>query len=236
MNIKFLGKWSSHIIKGERNVSFILDDKIVFDFGPHTLESLLDLNIDPGKLETVAITHMHLDHFAGLPELLWYRAKNKPARKLTVLGPQGIKETTEKLMGLLRTPPQFEAEFEFIEDKPYESITPFRANHVIPDNGYRVEYGGKTIFYSGDTAYSENVARGAQDVDILLHEMTYTDAMKEEAAFWKHSYCSSTMRVFNESHASKLIPLHLTAESEIEAKKLISKNSNVLYPGGTIKL
>ena len=50
MNIRFLGKWSSNLVRGERNVSFALDDKIVFDFGPHTVESLLDSRIDPRKI------------------------------------------------------------------------------------------------------------------------------------------------------------------------------------------
>ena len=107
MNIKFLGKWSSNLIRGERNISFVLDDKIVFDFGPHTLESLLDLKIDPRAIETVLITHMHLDHYSGLSELFWYRSIYGAKKKLVVLGPAGIKRDTEKILKLLRTPPNF---------------------------------------------------------------------------------------------------------------------------------
>ena len=234
MNIKFLGKWSSNLIKGERNVSFLLDDKMVFDFGPHTVESLLDLGVDPRKIETVLITHMHLDHFSGLPELFWYRSIYKADRKLTVLGPKGIKSSMERLLKLLRTPPTFNTPFEFIEDKPYGPITPFRAKHFVTDNGYRVDYKGKTIFYSGDTAYSENVVKGAEDADILLHEMTYTDKKQKEADFWKHSTYSTTMRVFDESHAKKLVPVHLSLDSERMVRKLASSGNKVLYPKGSI--
>ncbi len=236
MNLKFLGTWGSNLVKNKRNVSFILDNKIVFDFGPHTIESLLDLGIDPNKIDIVAITHMHLDHFSGLPELFWYRSIYKASNKLVVLGPKGIKASTERLLKLLRTPPNFDTKLDFVEDKSYEFITPFRARHFVPNNGYRVEYNGKSLFYSGDTAYSENVIKGAEEVDLLIHEMTYTDDKKEEADFWKHSTYSTTLSVFEKSHAKKLVPVHFSVDSERAAKKLSLRNSKVIYPKGTIEI
>ncbi len=236
MNIRFLGKWSSNLVRGERNVSFALDDKIVFDFGPHTIESLLDSRIDPRKIEMVLITHMHLDHFSGLPELFWYRSIYKAENKLIVLGPKGIKTNTERLLRTLQTPRQFKINAEFIEDKRYEFIQPFRAKHLVTDNGYRVNYKGKTIFYSGDTAYSENVVKGAEDVDLLLHEMTYLDNKQKEADFWRHSTYSSTMRVFSESRAKKLVPVHLSVDSNALVRKLSKSSRTMIYPSGVIHL
>ncbi len=235
MNLKFLGRWSSNLIKNERNISFILDDKIVFDFGPHTIESLLDLGIDPAKIEIVAITHTHLDHFGGLPELFWYRSIYKASNSLVVLGPGGIRKSTEGLLKLLGTPPTFNTEFDFIEDEKYKFITPFRARHTIPDNGYRIEYGGKSIFYSGDTAYSKNVVKGAENVDYLLHEMTYPDERKEDAKFWKHSTYSDAIRVLNESRAKRLIPVHLTTETLILARKGAEASARIIVPDHEIK-
>ncbi len=104
MEINFLGKWSSNLVTGQRNVSFLLDDKIVFDFGPHSLESLLDRNLDPNNIETLLISHMHLDHYAGLAELLWYRSIYKAKNRLTVIGPKGIRRNTDLLLKLLNTP------------------------------------------------------------------------------------------------------------------------------------
>ncbi len=236
MNIKFLGKWSSNLIRGERNVSFVLDDRIVFDFGPHTIESLLDLRINPAKIDTVLVTHMHLDHYSGLSELFWYRAIYGAKNKLVVLGPKGIKNSTEKILRLLRTPPTFDTSAEFIEDKPYGFITPFRANHFVPDNGYRLEYKGRTIFYSGDTAYSSNVVKGAEDADLLIHEMTYADEKLKEAEFWRHSTYSTTMEVFGESRAKKLVPVHLSLGSERIVKKLALSDGRIIYPKGAITL
>ncbi|MEM0097266.1 MAG: ribonuclease Z [Candidatus Micrarchaeaceae archaeon] len=236
MKIRFLGKWSSNIVAGERNVSFALDDKIIFDFGPHALESLLESKVDPRKAEVIAITHMHLDHFSGLPELFWYRAIYKAENRLMVLGPKGIKNNTEKLLKLLHTPEEFKVDAEFIEDEDYEFIRHIKANHTIVDNGYRIEYGGKTLFYTGDTAYSKNVVNGSQDVDMLVHEMTYTDNGKKEADFWKHSTYSTTMQVFEESHAKRLVPVHLTVDSDNLVKGLLKSNKMIIYPAGIIDL
>ena len=236
MNLRFLGKWSSNLIQGERNVSFSLDDKIVFDFGPHTIESLLDSRIDPRKIDIVLITHMHLDHFSGLPELFWYRSIYRAQNRLVVLGPKGIKSNTEKLLRTLQTPKEFKANAEFIEDKKYDFIQPFRARHLVADNGYRVNYKGKTIFYSGDTAYCENVVKGAEDADILLHEMTYMDEKKKEADFWRHSTYSSVMRVFEESRAKRLVPVHLSVGSNKLASRLSKSNKNIIYPSGVIRI
>jgi len=94
----FLGNWSSNLIKGKRNVSFTLDGKIVFDFGPHTIESLLSLGINPNNIEKVLISHMHLDHYLGLAELLWYRAIFKADKPLFIIGPKGIEKSTMSIL------------------------------------------------------------------------------------------------------------------------------------------
>ena len=241
MDIKFLGRWSSNIVKNQRNISFVLDNRIAFDFGPHALESLLDFGIDPTKITMLLITHMHLDHYAGVAELLWYRSIHKARDPLLVLGPKGIRKNTHKLMKALKTPEnwykeQIDTNTNYIENKGTDFIQIFHADHLIPDNGYRVDYKGRTIFYSGDTAYSGNIVNGARDVDILLHEMTYTDKDRKAADLWRHSTYSDTMKVFRESNAKKLIPVHLSDSSSALAWNVSKKMKNVVYPPKILKL
>jgi ribonuclease Z len=51
-------------------------------------------------------------------------------------------------------------------------ITAFEVNHgpVRPALGYRFDYKGRSIFISGDTRKWPNVAAGARDADVLVHE------------------------------------------------------------------
>lgn len=241
MDIKFLGKWSSNLIRGERNVSFLLDDRIAFDFGPHAIESLLDRGLDPNKIRMLLITHMHLDHYAGIAELLWYRSIYRAKNTLTILGPKGIRKNTIQLMRLFRTPPvwlreQISPKTRFMEDKDTGFVRVFRARHTVPTNAYRLKYRGKTIFYSGDTAYSRNIVEGAANADWLLHEMTYTDKDRKYADLWLHSTCSDAMRVFKESNAKHLVPVHLSRSSSAHVLKMVGKVKGLVYPADTLEL
>lgn len=241
MDIKFLGKWSSNLVPGQRNISFLLEDKIIFEFGPHTLESLLDRNLDPNNIETLLISHMHLDHYAGIAELLWYRSIYKAKNHLTILGPKGIRKNTELLLKVLNTPTpwygeQINPNTEYIEDANADFARVFRASHNIPCNEYRVEYGGKTIFYSGDTSYSEEIVEAASGVDWLLHETSYTDRDRELADFWCHSTWSDAMKVFKKSGAIHFVPVHLTQSSSELASSMVGKVEGLVYPPDTLKI
>ena len=229
-SIDILGRWSSNTVRNERTSSLLINGEILVECGPHSLEAMLNQNIDPLHVDTVAVTHMHLDHYVGLAEFLWYRAIYAPGLLVSVLGPSGIGENTKALLRNVKTPESFDIKVEFHEDSALGDITPFRANHVIDDNGYRIEFANSVIFYSGDTAYSQNVVAGADSADYLFHEMTYTDDKRNEADFWKHSTYSDTIRTFSESHAEKLVPVHLTPSTLDLVTDISRKDGNILLP------
>lgn len=228
--IDFLGKWSSNTVKGERTAAIVVDRQILVECGPHTVESLLDLGIDPLTISTVAITHMHLDHFVGIVEFLWYRAIYNSEDTPVILGPPGLRKNIDSLIRATMTPESFQIKMDVRENENYENIQRFRANHVIDDNGYRIETRDGVLFYSGDTAYSEEVVKGSENVDYLFHEMTYTDHQENEAKFWKHSTVSDVLRVFSESKADNLVPMHLTVKSLEKSKEMAGKNSHIISP------
>ena len=54
-------------------VSFLIDDKVLFDTGEKgkwLLENMKQLKVDPHKIETVVVSHDHWDHTGGLWEIL----------------------------------------------------------------------------------------------------------------------------------------------------------------------
>jgi ribonuclease Z len=228
--IDFLGKWSSNTVRGERTASIVIDRQTLVECGPHTMESLLDLHIDPMSIRTVAITHMHLDHFVGIAEFLWYRAIYNSDEIPVIMGPPGLRKNIDSLIRATMTPESFRIKMDVKEDVNYENIQRFRANHVIDDNGYRIETKDGVLFYSGDTAYSEEVVKGSENVDYLFHEMTYTDKQDKEAKFWKHSTVSDVLRVFSESKALNLVPMHLSVKSLEAAREMARKSPHIVSP------
>lgn len=212
MEIAFLGYWSAKTVPGKTNTSFVIDGKIACDFGPGSLQAMLEKGIDPNGLEHVLISHMHYDHFAGLTGLLWYRAMSGNEETLRITGPDGIEESTQRLLDEFRTPHGFHifASFNTSNDGLVEI---FRGDHSVPDNAYRISYGGKTIFYSGDTAYSRSIVRGAESCDLLIHEMTFPDNLRIEAELSKHSTVSDVISTYTESRAKRLVPVHITQET-----------------------
>ncbi len=226
MHIDILGTWSAKIKRGKRNSSILIDKSILIDCGPHTIESLLDLNIDPCIINPVLITHMHLDHFSGIFELIWYRSMSC-CEPLIIMGPDNIKDTVSKILNLYYSPENF---YNFNVVDKYDGIEKFRGIHPAPDYGYRIER-DKTLFFSGDTSLSDDIIKGAYGSDILMHEATYPSGMEEEAKIHGHSTVSQALDVLKTSKSKMLIPMHLSDYSLNEVKSMniyIPKENNYI--------
>src|SRR5690606_23500691 len=62
---------------------------------------------------------------------------------------------------------------------------------IRPSFGYKVTTADKTIVISGDTTYSEEVARQAAGADILIHEVVSGDRLGTQSEFWQDYHGSS---------------------------------------------
>lgn len=129
MQLTFLGTSAGKPTR-ERNVSaltleFEQDNKwYLFDCGEATQHQLLKSRLSIGKLETIFITHMHGDHYYGLPGLLSSKKLDTAFRPITIYGPNGIRKYLEcvmdislKNLGYELKIIEFEAEDSFIFDK-----------------------------------------------------------------------------------------------------------------------
>ncbi len=91
---------------------------------------------------------------------------------------------------------------------------------------------GLKIVYTGDTAYNEKLVGFAKDVDLLIHEATYTSEFEELSKFNWHSTAKEAAEIAKKAKVKKLLLTHLSArykdgsEILIEAKKTF-KNSEL---------
>jgi ribonuclease BN (tRNA processing enzyme) len=204
-------------------------DPLMVDFGATALLALRRFELDPHRLRTVLVTHLHGDHVAGLPFLIIDGMFNRLRRApLRLIGPPG---TGERVEGLLRlcygsaaeTDRPFEIELTEVEpgdEVQLEGATvqALRAEHGSgPDQplGYRLRgEAGRCVVFSGDTAMTDELLRAAHGADLLVAECSALDDPGSGHCSWTQ-WC----RVLPELDTGRVILSHLPAEVRAEAPR-----------------
>ncbi len=128
------------------------------------------------------ITHLHGDHFGGIPFFILEAQFSKRETPLTIAGPPGlqarIRETMEALFPKSsETRQRFLIEYIELPPERPTSIGPLQvtAYPVIhfcgaPPYALRVQCDGRTIAYSGDTEWTDSLIAAANGADLFLCE------------------------------------------------------------------
>jgi ribonuclease BN (tRNA processing enzyme) len=190
VRLTFVGSGDAFAGGGRFQACLLLDGgsaPLLLDCGATTLGALKRLNIDPAEIGHVALSHLHGDHYAGLPWLILDGQFAKRTRPLQILGPDGVEDRVNRTFELLY-PGATEAErpFEtsFVEfsagvtqDFGPARITPYPVEHSsgTRPHGLRVEYGGRTIAYSGDTEWTNTLPDLARGADLFVCECNFFD-------------------------------------------------------------
>jgi ribonuclease BN (tRNA processing enzyme) len=160
-----------------RNSTFLIDCGVTTLIGMHRL------GLEPNEIDMVCVSHLHGDHFGGLPWLLIdAQYASKRTRPLIVTGPKGIAErfhtAAEALYpNITNCPYAFGFEFiEYEEQVPLAlngvTITPFEVKHPsgAPPYALRLGLEGKVLSFTGDTGWTESLCPAAQGADLLISE------------------------------------------------------------------
>jgi ribonuclease Z len=70
---------------------------------------------------------------------------------------------------------------------------------------------GRKIVYSGDTRQSENIVKLAENADLLIHEATFDDELKERAVEDGHSTPSMAAETAKKAGVKQLVLTHISA-------------------------
>ena len=155
----------------------------LIDCGATVLVGMRRLGLEPNDIDTVFVTHLHGDHFGGLPWLLIDgQYVSKRTRPLVVTGPRGIEArfltAAETLYpGITTAERGFDLIFrEYQEQVPLEasgvSVTPFEVKHPsgAPPYALRFTIDGRVVAFTGDTGWVDTLYQVAQGADLFISE------------------------------------------------------------------
>jgi len=160
---------------------------VLLDCGATSLSALKRLGLDPGEIAAVFVSHLHGDHFGGLPFLILDGQFSRRTGPLAVVGPPGtaarLSDTMECLFpGSSTAPRRFAVEVAELAPGTASTVCgvavrTWEANHPsgAPALLLRLDLAGKTIAYTGDTAWTEAIAEAAAEADLLIAEAYYRD-------------------------------------------------------------
>ena len=163
------------------------DGGVLIDVGASSLVAMKRAGVDPASIGWVFLTHLHGDHFAGLPFLILDGQFSRRTRPLTIAGPPGVEARVKTAMevlfpGLAATTQRFAVEFvELLDRRPATigpaTVTPFAVIHPsgAPSYALQVEYGGKVITYSGDTEWTDALVEASAVADLFVCEAYFYD-------------------------------------------------------------
>ncbi len=157
--------------------------QFLLDCGASSLIALKRSRIDPAAIDVILVTHLHGDHFGGIPLfILEAQLVSKRTRPLTLAGPPGLENRVSQAMealfpGSTQISLKFGLQFvELAERVPTRlgtlAVTPYPVIHAsgAPPYALRVEVAGKVIVYSGDTEWTEELLFAANGADLFICE------------------------------------------------------------------
>ncbi len=103
------------------------------------------------------------------------------------------------------------------------TVTAFLVDHdpVIPAFGFRIDYNGKSVVYSGDTTVSENLIEHSQAVNVLIHEVYGFPRDGFPNLFDYHTSPEQAAGVFNSTVPTMAVYSHIanpTTDEELVAR------------------
>jgi len=156
---------------------------LLVDCGATSLAALKAQGLDPNAVGAVAVSHLHGDHFGGLPFLILDGQFSRRSDPLLVAGPPGTRaRLTEAMETLFPGSSGVQRRFEVqvrelaTDGTPAElgaaTVRGWEVEHPCgaPPLALRVELDGVTFAYSGDTQWTPGLADAARGADLFAVE------------------------------------------------------------------
>jgi len=223
MDVRLLGTGDAFGSGGRFNTCFHVGaaaGAFLIDCGASSMVAIRKFGIVPNEVRTIFISHLHGDHFGGLPFfLLDARLISRRAAPLTIAGPPGIRERLAAAMenafpGSNSAPPRFELEVQELQPGIPQNVngvevTPHLVKHPsgAPPLALRFRVDGRVIAYSGDTEWVDELKQAACEADLFIAEAYLWD---KQVKF--HLDYATLVQHLPEIRAKRVVLTHMSAD------------------------
>ncbi|WP_134129648.1 MBL fold metallo-hydrolase [Kribbella pratensis] len=182
MDVTVVGSGDAFGSGGRFQTCIAIGTQTLVDCGATSLTALRQQSMDPNEIRTIVITHLHGDHFGGLPFLILDGQFRRRTEDLTVVGPPGTQARLTAAMetlypGSSEVRRRFDVHvLEHADRRPQQlgdlTVTPYEVRHAsgAPAYAVRLQTPDRSIAYSGDTEWTDALLEAADDVDLFLCE------------------------------------------------------------------
>jgi ribonuclease BN (tRNA processing enzyme) len=200
------------------SVAIVVNDTpYIVDFGPGIVRRAVAAYqngidaLEASNLNTAFLTHLHSDHTAGYPDLIFTPWVLERKRPMKVFGPSGIRAMTEhilkayeedihvRLHGLERATSEgykvdvHEIEPGIVYSDKNVTVKAFPVHHGAWKHafGFRFETADRVIVVSGDRSPNMDIAEHCQGCDVLVHEVYSAEGFKARPKKWQAYHADS---------------------------------------------
>jgi ribonuclease BN (tRNA processing enzyme) len=186
MRLTIVGSGDAFGSGGRFNTCFKVDAEgatVLLDCGASSLIALKTLHIDPNAVDAIVLSHLHGDHFGGLPFLLLdAHLLGRRTRPLVIAGPPGTRARIDAALEVL-FPRSTETAWHF--DWEVREIVPGRPSKILgfavetievehssgaPATAVRLGKGERVLAYSGDTQWTPALLSIGRGADLFIVE------------------------------------------------------------------
>lgn len=222
IEVEFLGSGDAFGSGGRLEPCVMLTaatSRLLLDCGATSLVAMKRRGIDPASVDAIVLSHLHGDHFGGIPSLLLDAHFSRRRQPLLIAGPPGTQSRVEAAMevffpGSAQVPKRFDVAFTelscgIVTPVGHGRVLPFRAEHAsgAPSFIVRVTVGDTVLAYSGDTEWTESLVEAADGADLLICE-----AYAFDRRIKNHLDYHTVLRQRARLRCGRLILTHMSAE------------------------
>jgi ribonuclease BN (tRNA processing enzyme) len=171
---------------GRLNTCFFLETAkaaVLVDCGASAMPALKARGIDPNRVDAIILSHLHGDHFGGLPFfLLDAQFLSRREKPLLIAGPPGARARVDAALEVF-FPKSTGSKWRFawkveeiapgvVADLLGHSLLTTEVIHQsgAPSTALRLSDGQMTFAYSGDTEWTDALLQIARDADLFVCE------------------------------------------------------------------